>query len=313
MKKITIILPVYNVEEYITDCITSIINQTSKNFDLLIINDGTKDKSIEIAKNLLEVTDVEFRIIDRENGGLSAARNTGINNATGEYLAFVDSDDVITPDYVETMVKDINKFKTDLCIENFKWVSDENKFEFEKENEGGDLVDKTDFLKKILKRKIFPYFGTFCIKREYIKNNNLMFDESVWFSVDQAYMWRLMVNVDKYSYNTHKIYNYYERPNSIMTASKVEKMLTGFPSIKKCAEDLSENPYFKSELILTRWKISVLHTIALHFTWESFEKVYNEIKPKFADTIKYPDIKVKMVALIMIFGKRMLYQGLRRF
>lgn len=312
MKLITIILPVYNVEKYIADCINSIINQTSKNFDLLIVDDGSKDESIIIAKSLLENSSIDYQIIERKNGGLGAARNTGIKQASGEYLAFVDSDDVITPDYIDTFENDIKKNNTELCIANFKWVDDANKFEFEKENPGGVIVQKKEFLYKILTRQIFQYFGCFCTKRTYILENNLFFDESVRFSVDQAYMWRLMVNVPQYTYNYHKIYNYYERPGSIMTASGVDKMLTGYPSILKCVEELADNPYIDSNNIVVRWRVSVLHTIAKQLDYSAFKKMYDMIKPKVGETIKYPDKKVKIVALPMAFGPKVLYRTLRR-
>ena len=100
MTAVSIILPVYNVEEYITDCINSIKNQTFKNFEIIIVDDETKDKSIEIAESLLETTDIDYKIIHRKNGGLAAARNSGIRVAKGEYLVFVDSDDIINPQYL---------------------------------------------------------------------------------------------------------------------------------------------------------------------------------------------------------------------
>lgn len=312
MKLITIILPVYNVEKYIEDCVVSIINQTSNNFDLLIIDDGSKDASISIAERALKESDIEYKIIHRQNGGLSAARNTGIENAEGMYLVFVDSDDVITPDYIETFERDIATFNTDLCIANFKWVRDADKFDFEKNNPGGNIVEKKEFLKKILNRTIFQYFGCFCIKREYILKNNMMFDESVRFSVDQAYMWRLMANVQQYTYNYHKIYNYYERPGSIMTASSVDKMLTGYPSIQKCVLDLANNEFFDSNNIIVRWRISALHTVAGQLSYESFKKMYDKVHPNIVETLQYPDIKVKAIAFPMIFGPKALYMFLKR-
>ena len=95
MPKFSIIVPVYNVEEYIDDCLKSIKSQTFKDYEVIVVNDGTKDNSMDIVKNY----DVE--IINQENGGLSSARNTGVKKAKGEYLIFLDSDDYIEKDLLK--------------------------------------------------------------------------------------------------------------------------------------------------------------------------------------------------------------------
>lgn len=311
MQKVSIILPVYNVEKYIRNCIESIINQTCKNFELIIVDDGTKDHSIEIAEDLLKKSDINYRIVHRENGGLSAARNTGIKVANGEYLCFVDSDDVINPQYVETLLSDIEANDVLMGIANFRWFTEKDIKQFDMSNTQGVIVNKKEFLYKILRRKIFNYFGCFIISRDYILRNNLWFDETVFFGVDQAYMWRLMVGVEKYTYNQKIIYNYFERPNSIMTGTKVKKMLTGLPSLEKCAEDLKDNPYFDSELIVVRWKISALHTIAKGFEFSQFKEAISLFKPNAIACLKYPDIKVRLLYFPMMLGVKAFYSVLR--
>ncbi len=313
MKKVSIVMPVYGVEKYIGDCIKSVINQTLKDFELIIVDDETKDKSIEVAEELLKGTDIDYKVVHRKNGGLSAARNTGIENAEGEYVICVDSDDVINPEYLETLYNDAKNNNVDLSIASFKWVKDHDKFDFDERQIEGKVVDKQDFLNKILSRKIFPYFGCFMVKRDYIIKNNLWHEEECKYNVDHSYQWRLMVNVPAYTYNPKKVYNYYVRPGSIMTGTKLEKMMTGFNSVKKCAEDLKDNPYFDSSLILARYKISVLNTLAkLRNNYDAFEYMYNNIKPKLFDCIRYPDIRIKLLVLPMLFGKKVFFSFLRR-
>ena len=91
--KISVIVPVYNVEKYLKQCLDSIVNQTYKNLEIIIVNDGTKDNSMKIVEEYLK--DKRIKVINKENGGLGSARNNGIEEATGEYLSFVDSDDYI--------------------------------------------------------------------------------------------------------------------------------------------------------------------------------------------------------------------------
>ena len=98
--KLSIIVPVYNVEEYISKCLDSILKQSLKDFECLIIDDGSTDKSIEIAENLIG-NDYRFTIYHKENGGLSDARNYGLDLAIGEYVCFVDSDDYIAKHMIE--------------------------------------------------------------------------------------------------------------------------------------------------------------------------------------------------------------------
>lgn len=313
MPAVTIILPVYNVEKYIGDCIESIINQTFKDFELIIVDDSSPDKSIDIARDMLNKTSVKYTILERPNGGLSAARNTGIKKAQGDYLAFVDSDDVISPYYLETLYSDANRFNTELSIASFTWVNEQTKKEYDQRKIVGELVDKRAFLYKVLRRKVFNYFGCFLISRKYILKNNLFFDESVFFGVDQAYMWRLMVNVNRYTYNEKVVYNYFERPGSIMTATKVEKMLTGLPSLEKCAKELKTNPYFDSPMIVTRWKISALHTIAKGFDYVDFSDAVKKFNPSAFDCMKYPDVKIKAMFFAISLGNRCFYKVLRSF
>ena len=98
-EKISVIVPVYNVEKYIGECIKSIINQDYENIEIILVDDGSNDKSGEICDEYT-LKDKRVKVIHKENGGVSSARNRGIESSTGEYIAFVDGDDYVTKDYV---------------------------------------------------------------------------------------------------------------------------------------------------------------------------------------------------------------------
>lgn len=112
---VTIVVPIYNVEKYLEKCLNSIIKQTYKNLEIICVDDGSPDNSIEIL-NIFAKKDSRIKIIRQENQGLSGARNTGINNATGKYIMFIDSDDWIELDMVELMVTKMKKSNLDLVI-----------------------------------------------------------------------------------------------------------------------------------------------------------------------------------------------------
>lgn len=112
--KLSIIVPVYNVERFINDCVESLMNQTHKdNFEVIFVNDGSTDSSYTKLKSLCS-TDHRFRIFSKENGGLSSARNFGLIHAKGDYISFLDSDDWVDNVYVENIVNQISKSKSDL-------------------------------------------------------------------------------------------------------------------------------------------------------------------------------------------------------
>ena len=103
MVKISIIVPVYNVEKYLPECLESLIHQTLKDIEIICINDGSTDNSLSILKDYAK-KDSRIRIINKENWGISAARNSGINTAMGDFLSFIDSDDWIDLDFFENLI-----------------------------------------------------------------------------------------------------------------------------------------------------------------------------------------------------------------
>ncbi|MBQ9920107.1 MAG: glycosyltransferase family 2 protein, partial [Clostridia bacterium] len=105
-KKVSIIVPVYNVAEYLEDCLNSLVNQSYENIEIISINDGSKDNSLEILKTFAE-KDLRIKVFDNENHGVSYTRNFGIKNCTGDYIAFVDSDDIVAKNYIEVLVNSL--------------------------------------------------------------------------------------------------------------------------------------------------------------------------------------------------------------
>ncbi len=111
---ISIIIPVYNCEKYIERCVTSVLNQSFKDFELIIVNDGSTDKTKEICTDL-EKTDVRIKLYNKENGGVSAARNFGLEKATGDYISFMDGDDYVPENYFSALVNAIQDADISVC------------------------------------------------------------------------------------------------------------------------------------------------------------------------------------------------------
>lgn len=124
--KVSIVVPVYNCEKYVERCIRSLMSQTYRNLEIIVIDDGSTDRSMDVLQTLAE-TDDRIIVIRQENQGVSAARNQGLDAATGEYLTFVDSDDYVAVDYIEDFVKCQNEKKADMLIGGLCMVDSEDR------------------------------------------------------------------------------------------------------------------------------------------------------------------------------------------
>ena len=129
-EKITVIVPVYNVENYLEKCLDSLINQTYKNLEIIVINDGSTDNSGTICQEYAQ-KDNRIVYIEKENGGLSEARNVGLDKMTGSYVTFIDSDDWVELDYVEILYKKIIEYQADISVGNYySYNEDEETYYF---------------------------------------------------------------------------------------------------------------------------------------------------------------------------------------
>ena len=176
--KVSIIVPVYNNEKFLEKCLDSIINQSYKNLEILLINDGSKDNSLKIMRQYAK-KDKRIIIIDKENEGVSKARNDGIRASSGEYITFVDSDDYIEFNEIEEMYKAIKENNVDMVRTNYQV-----RYKDSKKIDKGDLSSLSEkklkekeirgiFLEKILDGSLPCFVYLFMIKRELLLKTNL--------------------------------------------------------------------------------------------------------------------------------------------
>ncbi len=166
---ISIIVPVYNVEKYLEKCITSILNQTYKNLQIILVDDGSQDKSGQICDKY-KLQDNRIEVIHKKNGGLSDARNIGIEKARGKYIGFVDSDDYISKTMYEDMYKIIQEREGDVCISNL-YIVNENKEILKNIDNGIEEYNKIQILREILLDKnIQSYAWNKLYKKSLFKN-----------------------------------------------------------------------------------------------------------------------------------------------
>lgn len=205
---ITVIINVYNREKFIKKCLDSIINQTYKNLEILIINDGSTDKTLSICNSY---KDNRIRIITTKNLGLSMSRNIGIEESKGEYLYFVDSDDFIELDTIEYLYNLCKKYDVDFSTCNPLTIFDYN-FKISKEKEKIVLLDSYDMLKKVLLLENMA--GTTWNKL--IKKglyNGIRFENRIINDVVVTY--KVVINAKKVVYSNQKKYYYLKHKNAV--------------------------------------------------------------------------------------------------
>lgn len=224
MVKFSIIIPVYNVEKYIKKCLDSVFNQSYKDYEVIVVNDGTKDKSMDIVKNY------NVKIINQENQGLSAARNMGVKNANGSYLIFLDSDDY----WESNLLEEINKSlinNPDVVRFQIQDVIDDNIIKFP-EKEFTDL-NGIDAFNSIVKYHYVENAWCYAIKKDYYIKNKYSFKNGK-IHEDFGLIPLVIVKANKVNSISYIGYNYVKRQNSIMTTNNYEKK-------KKQVEDFYEH------------------------------------------------------------------------
>lgn len=216
---ISVIVPIYNVEKYLERCILSIVKQTYKNLEIILVNDGSTDNSLLICEKWLK-KDNRIKLYNKINGGLSDARNYGLTKASGEYISFVDSDDFIEEDMLEDLYKMIRKFDADIAETDFSIVDDygyskkKNKKMTILLNQHNAIIElcKGNIVENVVWNKLY--------KKTILKNIKFLFGKN---SEDVVFNFEVLLNANKIIIDkTKSHYNYYIRENSIIN-SKVSK------------------------------------------------------------------------------------------
>ena len=198
MVKVSIITPVYNVEACIEKCVKSVMNQTCKEFEFLLIDDGSKDKSIDIAKELLEGSDINYKIITQKNSGVSTARNEGIKKAVGEYITFLDSDDYIAPEFIELMTKKADKTNCDVVFCDYSEVDANGNVLIENRTKYlSDFITGREAALKQLADEITIGMRSGIYKTSVIKDNNIFFDTKRKYGEDMIFIVKTLLEANK--------------------------------------------------------------------------------------------------------------------
>ncbi len=258
---VSVIVPFYNVEKYIRRCMLSLINQESEySYEILAVDDGSTDGSADIVKQLAAEND-KIRIISQENGGVSAARNTGVLHAVGEYVAFVDSDDYVSPFYIERLCESAEQYDSDIVCCNYRNTNEDGSSGLDNflVHRCGCFDGKTVFRAVLRDITVRSYVWNKLFRRTLFTGNNITFPLGMNFE-DFAIMPQLFYHAGKVSFISDTLYYYAHRKGSIIgSISKrdVRNYLQAYASIRNFME--SENIFGNNRFIyyILRKKISV--------------------------------------------------------
>lgn len=214
---VSVIVPVYNCEEYIGTTLDSIINQDFKNFEVIVIDDGSTDRSLEIINEKLSKSLISHQIIHQENSGVSSARNAGISKATGKYLVFIDGDDYVTGNHLSELYNGKSDFS---LVQFIKKDGDRlsTPYHFSKE-----FMSCEDFIKKELNMEMPFTFCQLMYKTSIIKDNGIKFNPDLVYGEDIDFALRALIYGDEVTISNEATYYYLQHPQSAINTSEFRR------------------------------------------------------------------------------------------
>lgn len=301
--KISVIVPVYNVENYLEKCLNSLVNQTLQEIEILVINDGSTDNSQKIIEVFQRKFPQKIKIFVKENGGLSDARNFGIDRATGEFIAFVDSDDYVSATMMEEMYDLAKKHEAEIVICNLQKV-DENRKVTQKLTQIPNFQEKIDLEKHFSVFSDISYFACNKIfKRELFEGKR--FQKGMHFE-DIELIPQILLQCKTLAKTDTFHYQYLERSNSI-SKSHTERGLDILKAVKNVEKSFKNSVYSSKQKELQGFQIlEGVYTFLAYLAFVKEDEVYQKMSSELKRFIKERKISTFEILKYQRFGKNYL-------
>lgn len=301
--RISIIVPVYNVENYLTKCLDSLVNQSYRNIEVLVVDDGSKDKSAEIIKSFALKYPEKIKAFTKENGGLSDARNFGIELATGDYIGFVDSDDYVTETMFEEMLLLAEKHQAKMVICNIQKV-----------NENGQVTQKLTQLPNMQEKinledhfSVFSDISYFACNKLFRKElfEHKRFKKGVHFE-DIQLIPQLLLECEIIAQTQSFHYQYLERTDSI-TKTHTEKGLDILKAVQDVENEFKGSRYSNKKTELKNFQIfEGVYSFLAYLAFVKNEEMFYKMSDKLTVFMKERRIKIQDILRYSRFGKNYL-------
>ena len=268
---VSIIVPVYNAEKFLADCISSIIQQTYQNIDVVLIDDGSTDQSGTICDDFCR-KDFRIHVFHQKNNGVSSARNIGIEKAIGKYVFFIDADDMLTNDCIEVLVNDFEATNTDIVIGSYYKLYGKRKL-YRHYNISQRIISSESFLDKMIDDGTLSGMsvGSVCgilYKKEVIIKNTIRFQPDIKVNEDGLFNLSYFTNINTITYEKKALYYYRQWKKARQVSLNVLK--TNF---EKCEEAIQTNSALMSidniQTQLTRRNLTIIWFLSLQLVWNS--------------------------------------------
>ena len=279
---ITVMIPAYNAQKYIGRCIESLLKQTYKEIEILIVNDGSKDNTKSICEDYSQ-KDSRVRLVNQENGGEGAARNTGLKEAKGKYLSFVDADDYVKEDFIERLYTNLVNNNAGLAICGFTELREDTVLNetsgditIMNQEEGMEMLLREDSFKGYVWNKIFDL--------DIIRQKKLSFDVSLAVWTDVLFVFQYMRHIDKIVFDPTPEYYYIYLETSVSHGGgnnviAVEKSYSAIRAKEQMIDDIPDNYVNVKRQIAVRFVQSSLAVIR-NIGYSENPKNYNEFMDK---------------------------------
>ena len=309
MKQLSVIVPVYNVEEYICDCVESIYRQglSEEVFEVILVNDGTQDQSFAKIDNVIR-SHSNILVVEQDNQGLSVARNTGLQSASGQYVLFLDSDDLLIDSMLKKILDKAVNSSSDLVVANFvKMTNDEIACGSIMLKTGEPIEYKTGkdlFLQSFNPQQCYVWRTLY--KKEFLDRNNLRFIPDIFFE-DVPFTVGCYLTANKCILFPHVFYIYRQRPNSIVSSINMKK-LKDMNSVIAFLWNYKENHIFSTAInrqlmntLFSTFSISIWYVIHDKNLYDQRKDYIKDLKAKVPKIRFTNGIKQRMVSLMFNF------------
>ncbi|WP_407378848.1 glycosyltransferase family 2 protein [Methanobrevibacter sp.] len=289
--KISVVLPVYNVANYLRKCLDSLVNQTFKDFEVICVNDGSTDLSLGILEGYA-LTDSRFRIISQENQGLSGARNSGIKEVQGDYILFVDSDDWLEENALELLYDHVKGFDSDITMFKFKFYNEDSGEFSESSFTNLDVIDPSfytgnfnyyDVLDILFKISHAPFNKLY--KTSFINDLDAQFLHGSYYE-DLEFFYKVFLKAKKVSVLPEYLYSYRIREQSISTSGD-EGSFDIFNILESTKNNLIDSDIY--DKVKKDWLLFIIVNLKYVYL-----RLQIELKNKFLDSMKqhYDDFEL---------------------
>ena len=246
-KLVSIIVPIYNAEKYIDECITSIIHQSYTNLDIVLIDDGSADTSLSYLRKW-ESQDNRIRLFSQNNKGVSFTRNRGISLAKGDFLAFIDADDIIAPDFVEVLVDLLTTNKVDCAVCNILPFNHKSSIQFT--NGCTHVINKEDATVQLL-GPLKGYMANKMYKLDVIKSKSLLLNPDIAISEDLLFNFEYFQNIQRVAYNNGVKYFYRQYGESAFNNLSNNKWFSVLETMKILLSKVNKGSLFWKSISFT--------------------------------------------------------------